>query len=230
MSNRSFIILTLLVLILLLISGFLTHLLFKLNSNSAQLNQNYKALKAESKIYRLKNGTLISENKALRGTVTDLKNQKDLLQLENDSLTKRLLKVVNKNTIAAVSFDSNIKIEKVVETKIDTFNIDNTVYDRTASFSDDWIQITANSNKDSTTFKATVRQKNDVVLEEKNTGFLGLGRPETVVKVIAKNPYTDSLSVRSYHKVESKPKNRVLWVGVGAGLMIILKVVTGSIL
>lgn len=143
-------------------------------------------------------------------------------QIKELSLVKQTVKIVK--TVPTIiylpakkdSLSSHIVNEEKLPPFIDPPQKEQQLPTYSSSFSDKYHSISIISSPDSTSYDLSVTNDFEISSSKKSS-FLGLGKTRYFVNVRSNNPYTDSLSVKTYSIID-KPKRLGFGLIGGYGL------------
>lgn len=185
-----------------------------------KINYLSKRLELKDNMVKSLNDSLRVKGNSARISRIETHNVKEVLkESSSDSLfiqlqeaIKRLEKEVKANGSSITSFET--KLKTTGSSKTEVVKKDSTVSFK-SNFKDEWINLTTESNKDSTKFDLEVTNKYNVILGYERKSFFS--KPKPFVEVEDLNKYSNVTGIRSVSVKDTRPKLEFKWnVGVGA--------------
>lgn len=196
---------------------FLLYTCYNRNDNSKLvnpiLNDNLKTFKDKDSLNHTTNNVI--ESKATDFIDLEVKD-KQIVELQQ--LVKKYKKELSKKG-SATNFTSQTKIDEIFGIKKDTIYVkikdNHTIklhqYEYDINLKD-WVKGTAFANKDSLKLKLNIKNEYSVIIGEESQGWFKPKKP--FVEVINKNPYSETIQLKTY-QVQTKPIRKI---GIGPGV------------
>ena len=191
----------------------LAFITYKCNNDSNQSKTEQTILNDNQKTFRDKNSLNHTTNNVIEGKVKDFIDLqvKDRQIIELQELVKKYKKQLS-NKGNATNFTSETKYDTIYETKIkrDTIILSkNTIMD---SIHNKWINTTFGFDKGNTVFTLKLKNEYSVIIGEESQGWFK--SKKTFVEVINKNPYSETVQLKTY-QVQTKSIRKI---GIGLGV------------
>ena len=181
--------------------------------------------------YRNENNELVSSNRLLMGSVSDLKS----INAGKDSTIAKLQEVVDKNTIAATVVTTGTSNNVTSNTTIasaDTVVIHDTITgdsiiqlypEYTTQFENRWEKFDIKANKDTFNIDYTVFNEFNIEYEWRRPK--AFARKEAFLTITNKNPKTATIDQKAF-VVKPKPANKAVYFVAGALSIVAVQVLT----
>ncbi len=210
---------------LVLIVAVLICILWNGCNRKEELTDMFNAVNDTLRITRNDLNQEIAETNIIVGNFKDFKN----LNASKDSTIAKLQGIVDKSTTSASVLNNSTGRVLIRQTDTlyakDTVRIDSLIYifpEYRISFKNKWEDFSIAASRDSFDIKYKVFNEFHIEQFDKKQGFLKPKIPTISVTNI--NPNTETLEMKTFTVATPKQK-KGLWVGIGAGALLIMKAI-----